>query len=176
MRALLISSQKSYTVQIITSCGLQCAKRDSLTVCEVSFLSLYCSSLLFCFFFCLFIEERTGLVLEKSSSSVVSAVDVVQRHAAFTYADGRLYDGMWLDAMRHGHGEMLWKDKTCFVGQWIENERLGSGELTYSTGVSVSFGDGSSRVVFVRICLCLRLLTIVSMVGIVAKNLSVVTY
>ena len=40
------------------------------------------------------------------------------------------------DAKRHGHGEIVWADKTRYVGEWAEDERCGEGEMRYNTGES----------------------------------------
>eukprot|EP00117_Sycon_ciliatum_P048267 scpid13446/ scgid0838/ Guanine exchange factor for Rac 30 len=80
------------------------------------------------------LEERTGISEENvGQSAVVRASDIVHRTAKFSYASGELFDGCWLDAMRHGKGEMTWRDRTTYVGEWVENERIGEGTLTYNT-------------------------------------------
>ena len=40
----------------------------------------------------------------------------------------------YTDSKRHGHGEMIWSDKTTYVGEWFEDERCGEGEMRYNTG------------------------------------------
>ncbi|XP_065194334.1 myosin-M heavy chain-like isoform X2 [Sycon ciliatum] len=91
-------------------------------------------------------EERTGISEENvGQSAVVRASDIVHRTAKFSYASGELFDGCWLDAMRHGKGEMTWRDRTTYVGEWVENERIGEGTLTYNTA-DVYSGTWSNNV------------------------------
>eukprot|EP00800_Vazella_pourtalesii_P021987 TRINITY_DN838_c0_g1_i2.p1 TRINITY_DN838_c0_g1~~TRINITY_DN838_c0_g1_i2.p1 ORF type:complete len:913 (+),score=140.18 TRINITY_DN838_c0_g1_i2:317-3055(+) len=61
-------------------------------------------------------------------------IDILTRDAIFVYSNGDLYNGMYTDAKRHGHGEMVWSDKTTYVGEWFEDERCGEGEMRYNTG------------------------------------------
>ncbi|KAI6649102.1 Radial spoke head 10-like B [Oopsacas minuta] len=61
-------------------------------------------------------------------------IDILTREAIFVYSNGDLYNGMFSDAKRHGHGEMVWADKTTYTGDWYEDERCGEGEMRYNTG------------------------------------------
>ena len=36
----------------------------------------------------------------------------------FTWADGTIYDGDWVDGKRHGHGQFNWVDGTIYIGEW----------------------------------------------------------
>lgn len=44
------------------------------------------------------------------------------------YADGNIYDGEWLNDMRHGMGTLVnYKDGSRYEGQWERDKRHGAG-------------------------------------------------
>ncbi|TMW68354.1 hypothetical protein Poli38472_005822 [Pythium oligandrum] len=43
------------------------------------------------------------------------------------YADGRVYEGEWIDDHRHGNGVMTYADGTTYAGEWEADQRHGYG-------------------------------------------------
>ena len=36
----------------------------------------------------------------------------------FTWADGSIYDGHWVDGNKHGHGQYNEIDGSIYIGEW----------------------------------------------------------
>ncbi|XP_046858472.1 uncharacterized protein LOC124451915 isoform X3 [Xenia sp. Carnegie-2017] len=61
-------------------------------------------------------------------------LDISRRKADNTYIDGSVYCGEYMNGKRHGHGVMVWPNRTRYIGAWEDDERHGQGELIYYTG------------------------------------------
>eukprot|EP00794_Sanderia_malayensis_P004729 gene4729-5352_t len=60
--------------------------------------------------------------------------DLDKRNANYTYANGCVYSGDFLDSKRHGQGTMMWPNQMTYRGQWLDDERNGTGILEYGNG------------------------------------------
>ena len=54
----------------------------------------------------------------------------------YTYADGRVYRGQWLEMQPSGQGTMTWPDGKKYVGQWKMGNPNGQGTFTQPHGGS----------------------------------------
>lgn len=52
----------------------------------------------------------------------------------FIYADGRIYEGGWLEGKRHGHGVYTWPDGDKFEGEYVDDKKHGHGVYTWANG------------------------------------------
>ena len=55
-------------------------------------------------------------------------------HGVYTFPDGTIYDGLWLNGLRNGAGTQTWTDGTKYVGNWKNGLRQGTGTITWSNG------------------------------------------
>ena len=46
---------------------------------------------------------------------------------AYTWADGSIYDGDWVENRIEGFGAYVWVDGRRYVGQWLNNNMHGHG-------------------------------------------------
>jgi len=53
---------------------------------------------------------------------------------AYTYPDGKKYEGEWKGGMRHGQGILTRPDGMKYEGEWKDNKPNGWGTLTYPDG------------------------------------------
>jgi len=51
-----------------------------------------------------------------------------------TYADGRVYEGNFVDGYRSGKGKMTFSDKTVYEGDYVRDKAEGQGEMRYPAG------------------------------------------
>ena len=51
-----------------------------------------------------------------------------------TYHDGSIYDGMWDDDYRKGHGVMRYASGDVYDGNWSEDKMSGQGVMRYASG------------------------------------------
>ncbi|XP_032223512.2 uncharacterized protein LOC5522265 [Nematostella vectensis] len=77
---------------------------------------------------------RTSIAIQLRGDEATDSSDITHRKAAFTYKDGRIYCGSFVDGKRHGHGVLAWQNRTRYEGHFEDNERNGIGVLTYNTG------------------------------------------
>lgn len=47
------------------------------------------------------------------------------------YADGRTYEGEWIEGMMHGKGVLTWPTKRIYRGEFVKNVIKGNGVMTY---------------------------------------------
>lgn len=60
--------------------------------------------------------------------------DIEKRQSSFTYKDGSVYSGTYLNSKRHDEGTMMWPNQMTYRGNWEDDERNGFGVLDYVTG------------------------------------------
>jgi hypothetical protein len=53
----------------------------------------------------------------------------------YTWADGSIYSGQWVENKINGVGVYLWKDGRRYYGQWKDNDMEGIGIYFYSDGM-----------------------------------------
>lgn len=51
-----------------------------------------------------------------------------------TYPNGDVYDGLWLDGMRHGKGALTCVLGDSYIGEWANDHPQGLGEMSYRSG------------------------------------------
>jgi hypothetical protein len=52
----------------------------------------------------------------------------------YKYADGAVYEGSFVDSIRHGKGTMTWATGAIYTGDWTKGKITGKGYFTYSNG------------------------------------------
>ena len=45
------------------------------------------------------------------------------------YEDGSVYEGDWLNDLRHGHGKYTWPNAIVYNGEWKNDSQDGKGQL-----------------------------------------------
>ena len=58
----------------------------------------------------------------------------MQGKGVFTWPDGRLYKGDYLDDKKEGHGVFIWPDGRKFVGCWVNGLQDGLAHFTSAKG------------------------------------------
>jgi len=58
----------------------------------------------------------------------------MQGTGAFTYEDGRQYEGEYFADKKHGHGVFQWPNGRLFDGNWVNGKEEGAGILFNSVG------------------------------------------
>jgi hypothetical protein len=48
----------------------------------------------------------------------------------FTWPDGRLYKGNYVDDKKEGWGKFVWQNGRVYEGEWLKGKRYGSGTVT----------------------------------------------
>ena len=56
-----------------------------------------------------------------------------------------VYDGSWLQAQRHGHGQLTYPDGSTYEGQWQDGRRVGSGRYVLATGQAFEVDGSDTR-------------------------------
>ena len=51
-----------------------------------------------------------------------------------SWSNGDVYIGNWVDNMRHGKGIMMYANKNMYDGEWYENMKSGNGTMIYAIG------------------------------------------
>ena len=51
-------------------------------------------------------------------------MDKKHGHGIYTWADGRKYDGQWVNGKQHGVGKYVMADKSERMGEWLEGKRV----------------------------------------------------
>lgn len=60
----------------------------------------------------------------------------------FTWADGRCYEGQYLNDKKHGRGKYTWPDGRMYDGQFAHGEMDGFGAyLSAEAGATERFGE-----------------------------------
>jgi hypothetical protein len=54
----------------------------------------------------------------------------------YTWADGRSYDGAYIDDKKEGFGVYIWPDGRKYEGQWLNGKQHGEGKFTNTKGKS----------------------------------------
>ena len=81
-------------------------------------------------------RQLTGL----SADSVEYFYDKAGNYRKYTWPDGRVYEGDWLQDKRTGKGKMTWPDGAIYEGDWLQDKRTGKGKMTWPDG-SIYEGD-----------------------------------
>ena len=58
----------------------------------------------------------------------------------YTWQDGRMYEGFYLDDKKHGYGIYTWSDKKKYSGWWYQGKQHGLGEFVSREGGKKKFG------------------------------------
>ena len=48
-------------------------------------------------------------------------------YGIYTWSDGRIYTGEFVDDLKEGEGTLEWPDGRKYVGSWIKNKQHGQG-------------------------------------------------
>ena len=75
-------------------------------------------------------RQLTGL----SADSVEYFYDKAGNYRKYTWPDGRVYEGDWLQDKRTGKGKMTWPDGSIYEGDWLDGEMNGKGKFTFASG------------------------------------------
>ena len=75
-------------------------------------------------------RQLTGL----SADSVEYFYDKAGNYRKYTWPDGRVYEGDWLQDKRTGKGKMTWPDGAIYEGDWLQDKRIGKGKMTWPDG------------------------------------------
>jgi hypothetical protein len=51
-------------------------------------------------------------------------MDKKHGNGVYTWADGRKYDGQWVNGKQHGIGKYVMADKNERMGEWNEGKRV----------------------------------------------------
>ena len=51
------------------------------------------------------------------------------RTGTMIYEDGSVYDGEWLNDLRHGPGRCTWPNGIVYNGEWKNDKQDGKGQL-----------------------------------------------
>jgi len=82
----------------------------------------------------------TGCVSLMMSSAVMAAGEYVGERNAFnrfhgkgiyTYSNGNVYDGDWIDGRKSGQGSQTWENGDKYTGGWSNNREDGQGSKTW---------------------------------------------
>ena len=52
-------------------------------------------------------------------------------YGVFTWNDGRIYEGNFINDLKHGKGRFKWPDGKIYSGTWEFGKQHGSGEYTF---------------------------------------------
>jgi len=52
----------------------------------------------------------------------------------FTYSNGNVYEGDWLDGKYHGKGKYTWASGDVYEGDWVDDKFHGKGKYTWADG------------------------------------------
>ena len=85
--------------------------------------NLVCNSILALVVICI---DQKGLSLSFSLSD---------GKGVFTYKNGDVYNGPWLDGMKHGKGELRAVRGDSYCGEWARDQPHGLGEMSYASGL-----------------------------------------
>jgi hypothetical protein len=70
-----------------------------------------------------------GLVLDDDSDS-----DAVIRKGTYTYGNGDVYVGEFVNDRPHGYGKLEYADGNVYEGQYIDGKKNGHGKFTFASG------------------------------------------
>ena len=54
----------------------------------------------------------------------------------YTWSDGRIYEGEYLNDKKHGHGTYTWADGRFYEGPWVNGKQHGQGSFTDNNDVT----------------------------------------
>ena len=57
-----------------------------------------------------------------------------RKKGIYTFADGRVYEGEFENALYEGRGKQTWPDGTLYIGEWHKDQRHGKGTMTWPDG------------------------------------------
>eukprot|EP00795_Rhopilema_esculentum_P007472 gene7472-13244_t len=77
---------------------------------------------------------RNAIIAHISEDNPNENATLSQRKATYTYKNGCVYSGDFLESKREGEGTMMWPNQMTYRGSWIDDERNGYGVLEYGTG------------------------------------------
>ena len=58
----------------------------------------------------------------------------------YTWADGRKYEGDYLNDRKHGFGSYVWADGRQYVGEWLNGKQHGEGKYKQANGQGFKTG------------------------------------
>ncbi|GLC42459.1 hypothetical protein PLESTF_000814700 [Pleodorina starrii] len=74
-------------------------------------------------------DEKPG---DKFEGTMIHGVR--QGKGTYTWSNGAIYTGEYVDNKKHGKGKMVFPDKGVYDGDWVEDVMQGSGTFTYPSG------------------------------------------
>ncbi len=60
--------------------------------------------------------------------------DCENGYGKYTWNDGDMYEGHWLNGQRTGKGTMTYANGDFYKGGWLNGEKHGKGEITWANG------------------------------------------
>lgn len=65
-------------------------------------------------------------------------------HGVYTYTNGSVYEGQWVDGRKQGQGKQMQPDGSVYTGEWRDNQMHGKGRMRWDNGDSYegTWSDG----------------------------------
>lgn len=65
-------------------------------------------------------------------------------HGVYTYTNGSIYEGQWVDGRKQGQGKQMQPDGSVYTGEWRDNQMHGKGRMRWDNGDSYdgTWSDG----------------------------------
>lgn len=55
-------------------------------------------------------------------------------HGVYTYTNGSVYEGQWVDGRKQGQGKQMQPDGSIYTGEWRDNQQHGKGRMRWANG------------------------------------------
>jgi hypothetical protein len=84
-------------------------------------------------------ESLNGVMdqnMKESSTKITSMEEVIMRiiEGIYKWADGRNYNGQWVNNKMEGHGVFIWPDGRIYNGDYKNDKKDGYGEFEWHDG------------------------------------------
>ena len=80
-------------------------------------------------------REGIGLLITKSYKySVEFRNDKFEGEGIYCDSEGNIYQGDWVNGMRHGTAKLKCKNGDVFMGDFIKDRENGNGQVNYADG------------------------------------------
>lgn len=63
----------------------------------------------------------------------------------YTYTNGSVYDGQWVDGRKQGQGKQTQPDGSLYAGEWRDNQQHGKGRMRWANGDTYEGGWSDGR-------------------------------
>lgn len=80
------------------------------------------------------IETLDDSALDKVTPAEKTKVQVLNGNKKYTYSDGAVYNGEFVDGKRDGKGTLTYSDGSVYSGEWKKNKISGDGKYTFADG------------------------------------------